>query len=234
MSANPAAAAAASAAAASAAEAVAAGTPTAIADAIVVLFAERGGRHYGENVTEREHALQCAALAERAGDSPAVVLAALLHDVGHLLHDLGELIAEVGVDARHEELGAEWLTNLFPPEIVEPVRLHVAAKRYLCGHSARYAAGLSAASTTSLRLQGGPMNDAERDDFERRPHFHAAIRVRLHDDHGKVAGLATKSIVDYRPLIEQFAQVAQTARSGRVPDQAAVVNDAGATDPQRP
>jgi phosphonate degradation associated HDIG domain protein len=177
----------------------------AIADEIVALFAERGGRHYGEHVTEREHALQCAALAEKAGDPPAVVLASLLHDIGHLLHDLGETIAESGVDARHEELGADWLASRFPAEIVEPVRLHVAAKRYLCGHSARYAAALSAASATSLQLQGGPMSQAERDVFERHPHCQAAIRVRLHDDHGKVAGLATQSIADYRPLIERFA-----------------------------
>lgn len=176
-----------------------------IAAEIEALFAARGDRHYGENVTERDHALQCAALAEAAGDSPAVVLAALLHDVGHLLHDLGEGIAESGVDARHEELGASWLANRFPPEIVEPVRLHVAAKRYLCGHSARYAAGLSAASATSLRLQGGPMDEAERAAFERHPHYRAALRVRLHDDQGKVVGMATPPVAAYRPLIRRFA-----------------------------
>ncbi len=184
----------------------------AIADEIEALFAERGGRHYGENVTEREHALQCAALAEAAGDPPSVVLAALLHDVGHLLHELGESIADAGVDARHEELGADWLASRFPAEIVEPVRLHVAAKRYLCGHSARYAAGLSAASATSLRLQGGPMDEEECDAFERHPHYHAAVRVRLHDDQGKVAGLATKSIAAYRPLVTRFVNVSSGSR----------------------
>jgi phosphonate degradation associated HDIG domain protein len=189
----------------------AAATP--VADEIEMLFATRGGRHYGENVTEREHALQCAALAEAAGDPPAVVLAALLHDIGHLLHDLGEAIAESGVDARHEELGADWLAERFPAEIVEPVRLHVAAKRYLCGHSTRYAAGLSAASATSLRLQGGPMDEAERAAFERHPHYRAAIRVRLHDDHGKVAGLATPPVPAYRGLIERYAT--RSAIAGR-------------------
>src|SRR5580698_9217642 len=96
-------------------------------------MAERGGGSYfGEPVSQLEHALQTAQLAVEANATPALVAAALLHDIGHLLQDLPENIADEGVDARHEELGYRWLRNRFGPAVAEPVRLHVDAKRYLC------------------------------------------------------------------------------------------------------
>lgn len=176
-------------------------------DEILSRFEARGDQHYGENVTEQEHALQTAASAERVGADPSVVVACLLHDYGHLMHDLGQHIAEEGIDAHHEELGAKFLTQYFPPEVVEPARLHVAAKRYLCTKRPEYLAGLSDASRLSLELQGGVMNDAEVAEFEANPHFQAAIELRHHDDAGKVEGAQTKSLADYRELVTSFIRI---------------------------
>ena len=180
--------------------------PGQVFDEILAKFAAHGSRHYGENVTELEHALQCAAAAERAGDPPGLVVACLLHDYGHLLHELGEDIADRGVDAQHEELGAEVLASYFPPEIVEPVRMHVDAKRYLSVREPGYLENLSGASRLSLELQGGPMNDDEADAFEANPHFEWAIRLRRHDEGGKVIGKDTKQLLDYREMVTQFVK----------------------------
>src|SRR5262245_61942543 len=104
-----------------------------VIDRLFALFHERGvGAYFGEAVTETEHALQCACLAEQAGAAPELVAAALLHDVGHLMHGLGEDVADRGIDGRHEAVGAAWLGRHFGPTVAVPVRLHVAAKRYLC------------------------------------------------------------------------------------------------------
>jgi len=177
-----------------------------IVDEIMGNFAARGGRHYGEQVTELQHALQCATFAQRNGESPNLVAACLLHDYGHLLHDLGEDIADKGVDARHEEVGANWLKRHFVEEVVEPVRLHVAAKRYLCWKEADYLAGLSEASLLSLKLQGGPMNDEEGREFEALPHCDAAVRLRRYDDMGKVTDMETPAVTEFRTLIESFVR----------------------------
>ncbi len=181
-------------------------TPSGIVDEVLRNFAERGDRHYGEDVTERQHALQCATFAQRNGEAPSLVVACLLHDYGHLLHDLGEEIAEKGVDARHEDVGANRLKRHFVEEVVEPVRLHVAAKRYLCWKESDYLAGLSAASRQSLELQGGPMTDDEGREFESLPHYDAAVRLRRYDDMGKVTDMETPDIESFRSLIESFVR----------------------------
>jgi len=156
-----------------------------VIDTIFRVFAERGDMLYGEAVTERMHATQCGQLALRTGCRPTLVAAAFLHDIGHLLHDLGEDVAERGVDARHEDHGEAWLRAYFPPEVTEPVRLHVDAKRYLAAVDAEYRAALSEASEHSLMLQGGPMSPAERAAFEAGAHFEAAVQLRRFDDLGK-------------------------------------------------
>src|SRR5262249_32499223 len=106
--------------------------------AIDAAFRRRGGDHYGEGVSQQEHALQAAWLAEREGASPALIVAALLHDIGHLLHDLPDDVADQDIDTEHESLGSAWLSQYFGPEVSEPVRLHVAAKRYLCATEPGY------------------------------------------------------------------------------------------------
>jgi [1-hydroxy-2-(trimethylamino)ethyl]phosphonate dioxygenase len=173
---------------------------------ILSLFRDSGdGAYFGEAVTETEHALQCAHWAERAGSPPEVIAAALLHDVGHLLHDLGEDFADRGIDDRHEDGGAKWLAEYFDPAVTDPVRLHVAAKRYLCAVDPTYQSGLSKASLLSLRLQGGPMSEEEVADFERKPHYRSAVAVRRWDDAAKVPGLAVPGLEHYRSLLASVA-----------------------------
>jgi len=176
--------------------------PAQIVADIFQVYRERGQRLYGEAVTELQHALQTATFARQYGEPDALVAAALLHDFGHLVHDSGEDIAERGVDMQHEDLGADRLQAFFGPEVVEPIRLHVAAKRYLCWKDPAYHAGLSPASRLSLQLQGGPMTAAEAAAFERHPHHDWAVRLRRYDDMGKVPGMATPDLDDFRAVIE--------------------------------
>jgi len=174
-----------------------------VIDRIFTLFRENGqGAYFGEAVTETEHALQSAHLAEQSGAAPGLIAAALLHDLGHLLHGLPEDIAEHGIDGRHEEGGAAWLKRYFGPTVVGPVRLHVAAKRYLCAVEPDYHAGLSEASQRSLRLQGGPMSPEEVCRFEQEPSFRSAVAVRRWDDGAKVPGLVVPGLDHYRPCLE--------------------------------
>ena len=168
------------------------------------VFETKGHRSYGEDVTELQHALQCATFAQQAGEAPEVIVASLLHDYGHLLHDLGEDVADHGIDTRHERVGANQLEKWFGPEVVEPIRMHADSKRYLCWKEACYFAELSAASKQSLALQGGPMEEPEARGFETRPQFDKAIRVRRFDDQGKVPDMKTPTLEDFRPLVESL------------------------------
>jgi phosphonate degradation associated HDIG domain protein len=166
---------------------------------ILELFRQRGDSQYGsEPVSQREHALQAAWFAERDGADSNLVAAALLHDVGHLLHDLPEDAPERGIDDHHETLAARWLRTRFPKEVCESVRLHVAAKRYLCAVEPHYHSQLSPASILSLDLQGGPMTELEQTAFESQPGASEAVRLRRWDDEAKVPGLHT-------PPLEHFA-----------------------------
>lgn len=184
-----------------------AGTPAEIVSEIFQVFGAKGHRSYGEEVTELQHALQSATFAQQAGESPEVIVASLLHDYGHLLHDLGEDIADRGIDARHERVGANQLERWFGPEVVEPIRMHADSKRYLCWKEPGYFADLSAASRQSLALQGGPMEKPEAREFEKRPQFQRAIRVRRFDDLGKERDMKTPTLEDFRPLVEALVRV---------------------------
>ena len=165
---------------------------------IVRLFEVRGRDAYlGEPVSQAEHALQAAHLAEAAGAADSLVLAALLHDVGHLLHDLGDDAADRGIDDRHERSGGSWLARNFGPKVAEPARLHVEAKRYLCAVEASYFEALSPASKLSLSLQGGPMTPEEVAAFEANPHHLDAVVLRRWDDEAKVTGLDVPGLGHY-------------------------------------
>lgn len=175
------------------------------------LFASKGDRMYtGEPVTQLQHALQSADAAEREGASDELVLAAFLHDVGHLINDQGESPTMRGIDDRHEYVALPFLRGLFPDAVLQPIRLHVEAKRYLCarGHAGmtgcEYWSNLSADSKRSLELQGGIFNAAEADTFFARPHASDAVRLRLWDDLAKVAGATTPPIDRYLALAERL------------------------------
>ena len=173
---------------------------------ICALYARHGGdAYFGERVTMREHGLQAAHFARLQGAAEPLVLAALLHDIGHLLIQAPADIKDWTEDARHEEVGAAWLAQRFGPAVAEPVRLHVPAKRYLCAIDPHYRAQLSAASLHTLTLQGGAMSAVECARFRAEPHHAAAVQVRHCDDMGKMAGLITDPLESYASLIERLA-----------------------------
>lgn len=178
-----------------------------VADEVLAIYAAGGaGAYFGERVTITEHCLQAAWFGQVEGASQPLIIAGLLHDVGHLLETVPDDLAEWTTDAHHEEVGARWLAGRFGPEISEPVRLHVPAKRYLCATDAGYFRRLSSASVHTLRLQGGPMTIEETRAFEREPYYREAVRVRHWDDQGKVAGLEVPPLEAYLTMLEAAAR----------------------------
>lgn len=182
--------------------------PAAVVLEVLALFDRDLARtRYSESVTQLEHALQCAERAVAAGAGDALVVAALLHDVGHLL-----TVEDAAAghrpqhDRAHEVVGALHLARWFGPEVTRPVGLHVAAKRYLCAVDDEYAAALSPASTHSLALQGGPMTTAQCAAFRADPAAEAAVALRRWDDQAKVPGAAVAPIAAYAPRLEGLAR----------------------------
>ena len=173
-------------------------------DAIAALFAGEGMREYfGEPVSVGVHMLQTAALAESSGAPDHLVAAALLHDIGHVR---GVQIAHIllsGTTDRHEEVGAGWLSAWFPAEVIEPVRLHEAARRYLCVVDENYLSSLSRESACTLRKQGGPMTTREARAFEQLPYAQAAIAVRRWDEAAKDPTARTPEFDHFRPVLER-------------------------------
>jgi phosphonate degradation associated HDIG domain protein len=182
----------------------------ATSDEVLSIYARSGaGQYFGEPVTMSEHCLQAAHFAQAAGAPEALVIAALLHDVGHLIETVPDDIGDWKTDAQHEISGSRWLAARFGPEVSEPVRLHVPAKRYLCAADPGYFGKLSAASVITLRLQGGPMSSGERAAFEAEPYHRDAVLVRQWDDQGKIAGLRTADFSHYRILIDRLQRTSR-------------------------
>ena len=176
---------------------------------IEAVFQQRGAESYlGEDVTMAEHMLQCADLARAAGAGDELVLAALLHDIGHYTGDFPEEAFEQGIDNHHDRAGAAVVQAVFPPLVADCIRLHVDAKRYLCAVEPAYHDALSPASQHSLAVQGGPMNDREVAAFEAEPAYREAIRLRRWDDAGKVPGQPTSRFDDYRDLLQKLSTYA--------------------------
>jgi len=169
-----------------------------VTDEVMGLFAGGGANTYSEQVSMQQHALQAAAMASTSGASDALVLASLLHDVGHFL---AEPDSEFGV-TDHGTTGGAWLAERFVPAISEPVRLHVAAKRYRCFVDPGYEEQLSSASVGTLRLQGGAMSAPEAGEFEAEPFARDALALRSFDDGGKVAGLDIPALEAWFPLLD--------------------------------
>ena len=169
---------------------------------VLTLLKEKGDMAYfGEEVSVLEHSLQAAHFAERDEADDATVAAALVHDIGHLLHGLAEDIARKGQDARHEEVACGYLARYFGEDVVAPVRMHVAAKRYLCSVEPSYFSRLSPSSVQSLALQGGPMSRAEAAEFAERPYASKAVALRRWDDEAKLQEYAVPSLEHYLPRL---------------------------------
>lgn len=170
------------------------------------LFREHGHLAYsGEPVTQLEHALQSAALAEAQAAPAQLVTAALLHDLGHLLNLQGDTPSARGIDNRHQYFAVPFLRPLFGAAVVEAIRLHVDAKRALCSLEPEYYAALSEDSKRSLTLQGGIFSRAETQSFLAKPYAAEAVRVRRWDDAAKVPGAATRPLRHYLEIAARCA-----------------------------
>ncbi len=167
------------------------------------IFERCGDEEYlGEPVTMAEHMLQGATIAERNGLDEEIIVGALLHDIGHFTSEFGTFSMDDTEDRFHEEAGAQVLSSYFPSVIVDCVRHHVAAKRYLCATKPDYFKRLSEASVHSLNLQGGPMSPDEVADFERNPNLKKIIQVRYLDEAGKQADMETPDFWHFAPMVQ--------------------------------
>lgn len=178
---------------------------------IGTVLSRQGDRQYGrEAVSQLDHALQCAGLAEQAGETPETVVAALLHDLGHLLAPAAAHAASEGdkADDLHQYVALPFLRGLFPAGVLEPIRLHVDAKRYLCAIDPGYWATLSPVSQQSLVVQGGAYTTAQALEFARQPFAQEAIRLRRYDDCAKVPGRQV-------PPLEHFMAIASGVAAAR-------------------
>ena len=176
-------------------------------DGLLSWLEEACAGRYDDVVSQLEHALQCAALAEEEGADDAGVAAALLHDVGHAL--MGATSSER--DLAHERVGASWLARAFGPEVTEPVAAHVDAKRFLCAVEPDYLRGLSDASIESLALQGGPMSNAEAERFAAQPEARAATALRRRDDAAKVPGREVPALASHRERLVALVRAAKSS-----------------------
>ncbi|MGU7770227.1 phosphonate degradation HD-domain oxygenase [Burkholderia sp. MR1-5-21] len=173
------------------------------------LYREHGHMAYsGEPVTQLEHALQSGLLAEEAGAGDALVAAAFLHDLGHLLNRQGETPSARGIDDLHQYYVLPFLRPILPDVVLEPIRLHVDAKRCLCRIDAGYYDSLSPDSVRSLALQGGIFSDAEADAFLQRPYAEDALRLRRWDDTAKVEGKPTPDLDHYMEIVARQVHAA--------------------------
>ncbi len=180
---------------------------TNIVDYIADVFERRGAEAYlGEEVSMAQHMLQAAQEAEISHADPDLIVAALLHDIGHFSNEIPGTVLMKGTNNYHEEVGANFLADYFPPSVTEPIRQHVAAKRYLCATDPQYLSRLSGASVYTLKVQGGPMNPDEVAEFEKSPYLDNCIRVRVWDDAGKDPDKSHPDFSHYRDLVQSLVQ----------------------------
>lgn len=168
-------------------------------DELFRLLEEKGGARYGgEGISQLAHAQQSALLSVEAGDPASLVVASLMHDIGHLVGKGDEGLADKGIDARHEASGARVLEQVFGKAVAEPVRLHVDAKRYLCFAEAGYWDSLSRGSKVSLQVQGGPFDAEGAQEFIQQPYASDAVKLRRYDDLAKVRDKVTPDLAAFR------------------------------------
>jgi len=175
-----------------------------IVDFLQDIFERRGGEEYlGEPVTMAEHMLQGATLAEQQGQDDVIIVAALLHDIGHFTSEFGTFTMQDTQDRHHEAAGAMVLEPFFPSIVTDCVRHHVSAKRYLCATNTEYRECLSDASVHSLNLQGGAMHADEIKEFENLPNLKEIVQVRYLDDAGKHADMQTPPFSYFAPMVQR-------------------------------
>lgn len=180
-------------------------SPATIVAFLQDIFERRGGEEYlGEPVTMAEHMLQGATIAENNGQPEEIIVGALLHDIGHFTSEFGTFSMADTEDRFHEDAGAEVLAQFFPDVIVDCVRYHVAAKRYLCATKPAYFDRLSVASVHSLNLQGGPMDADEVTEFANNPNLKQIIAVRYLDDAGKRDDMAIPDFAHFAPMVQRM------------------------------
>ena len=171
-----------------------------IVDKIISSYLNNKSLYIGEKVTMTEHMIQTAMLAEKNNSSSSLVCSSLLHDYGHFILENPDDLVKKEKDGKHEELGYEFLKMYFEKDVVEPIKYHVKAKKYLA-RDKKYFNALSEASKTSLKLQGGIMNDNEAKEFESNKFFESSIKLRTFDESAKKTGLKIKSINEYKNLL---------------------------------
>ena len=171
-----------------------------IVDKIINKYQTNNSLYIGEKVTIIEHMVQTAMLAEQNHSSESLICACLLHDYGHFIIENPDHLVSKSMDGKHEDIAFNFLKNYFKPEVFEPIKLHVQAKRYLCRNKS-YWNILSEASKVSLKLQGGIMNDNEAKKFVSFKFHNDAILLRKYDDEGKIPNIKMNKIEDYRNLI---------------------------------
>ena len=171
-----------------------------IVDKIISNFTKNKSLYIGEKVTMSEHMIQTAMLAEKAKCDDNLICSSLLHDYGHFILENPDELVELDMDGQHENIGYEYLKTFFKKEIVEPIKYHVLAKRYLAKDK-KYFDLLSEASKTSLKLQGGVLNQEESIKFEAQEYFKPSILLRKFDEAAKRTDLKMKSIHDYKKLL---------------------------------
>ncbi|MDZ4709382.1 MAG: HDIG domain-containing protein [Saprospiraceae bacterium] len=179
-------------------------------DELFKLLQSRGSENYfSEPVTQLEHALQTAHFARNHTDNPLVIIAALLHDIGHLIEPSPAAAHPELGNQDHDYLGAAYLKTLgFRKEVTYLVANHVKAKRYLVTTDPKYRANLSEASKQTLVLQGGSMWPDEVSRFESEPEIDLMILIRICDEMAKVPGLTVHTLEYYRPMIETYLEQA--------------------------
>jgi len=178
------------------------------------LYEQYGASLYdGEAVTQLEHALQAACLAEAERAPDPLIAAALLHDLGHILEARNQERdnAFPDVDHRHQLAAVPFLQPRFPESVIEPVKMHVDAKRCLCAIDPDYFATLSPASVHSLGLQGGKFSQVQVEQFQQRPHAQDALRLRRWDDLAKVPQRATPDLEHFMHYVNKVYQPAAVA-----------------------
>tara|TARA_B100001996_G_scaffold25778_1_gene19932 strand:- start:23 stop:559 length:537 start_codon:yes stop_codon:yes gene_type:complete len=171
-----------------------------ILDKIISNFENNKSLYIGEKITMSEHMIQSAMLAEKAKSNDDIICSCLLHDYGHFIIEDPNKLVKNEKDGEHENIGYEYLKKFFNKEVVEPIKYHVLAKRYLA-RDEKYFKFLSEASITSLKLQGGVLNDNESKEFEKKEYFKNSVLVRKFDEVAKKTGIKMKSINDYKFLL---------------------------------